>query len=73
MLHAKWEPLNLYPMCLCVVFSFETSVDRYTYTTFKAVHKADFIHWVAYNDMLDLESHNIMVKYVFNTAMYRIL
>ena len=60
-------------MCLCVVFSSETSVDRYTHTTFKAVQKADFIHFVAYNDTLNLESHNITVKYVFNTAMYRIL
>ena len=62
MLHAKWEPLNLYPNVLWVVFSSETSVDRYTYTTLKAVQKAEFIHCVAYNDMLNLESHNIMVK-----------
>ena len=60
-------------MCLWVVFSSETSVDRDTYATLKAVQKAEFIHCVAYNDMLNLESHNIMVKYVFNTAMYRIL
>ena len=32
-------------------FSSETSVDRYTYL--KAVQKAEFIHWVAYNDMLN--------------------
>ena len=59
-------------MCLWIVFSSETSVDRYTYTTLKAVEKAEFIHcvsYIAYNDMLNLESHNIMVKYVFNTAM----
>ena len=60
-------------MCLWVVFSSETSVDRYTYTTLKAVQKAEFIHCATYNDMLDLESHDIMVKYVFNTAMYTIL
>ena len=59
-------------MCLWVVFSSETSVDRYTYTTLRAVQKAEFIHCVAYNDMFNLESHNIMVKSVFNTAMYRI-
>ena len=58
-------------ICLWVVFSSETSVDRYT--TLKAVQKAEFIHCVAYTGMLNLESHNIMVKYVFNTAMYRIL
>ena len=40
-------------MCLWVVFSSETSVERYTYTTLKAVQKAEFIHWVAYNDMLN--------------------
>ena len=72
MLHAKWETLNLYPNVFSG-FSSETSVDRYTYTTLKAVQKAGFIHCVAYNDMLNLESHNIIVKYVFNTAMYRIL
>ena len=56
-------------MCLWVVFSSETSVDRYTYTTLKAVQNSEFIHCAAYNDMLDLESNDIMVKYVFNTAM----
>ena len=49
-------------MCLWVVFSSETSVDRYKYTTLKAVQKAEFIHGVAYNDMFNLESQIIMVK-----------
>ena len=73
MLYAKWEPSIYILMFLWVVFSSETSVDRNTYTTFKAVQKAEFIHWVAYNDMLNLESQNSIVKYVFNTAVYRIL
>ena len=60
-------------MCLWVVFSSGTSVNRYTYTTLKVVQKAEFIHCVAYNDMLNLESHDIVVIYIFNTAMYRIL
>ena len=73
MLYAKWEPLNLYLNVFIGCFSSETSIDNYTYTRLKAVQKADFIHWVAYNDMLDFESLNCMVKYVFNAAMYRIL
>ena len=27
------------------------------------------MHWVAYYDMLDVDGHNDMVKYAFNTAM----
>ena len=60
-------------MCSWVVFRSEISVDRYTYTPLKAVQKAGIIHWVAHNDMLNSESHNNMVKYVFNMAMCRIL
>ena len=34
-------------MFLWIVFSSETSVDRYPYTKLKALENAEFIHWVA--------------------------